>query len=50
MWAGTLTLSFSVEAAARVTANKGAMPAGMVFVVTLAFIGVTGGKQKQNNR
>jgi len=36
--------------AARVTANKGAMPAGMVFAVTLAFTGVTGCKQKQNNR
>jgi hypothetical protein len=27
--------------AARVTANKGAMPARMVFAVTLAFVGST---------
>jgi hypothetical protein len=39
--------------AARVTANKGAIPpqaGGMVFAVTLASIGVPGCKQKQNNR
>ncbi len=36
------------DGAASVTAKKGAMPAGMVFAVTLAFVGVAGCKQKQN--
>jgi hypothetical protein len=36
------------DGAASVTAKKGVMPAGMVFAVTLAFIGVAGCKQKQN--